>query len=277
MDAPRWWQWPTILSLDAPAVCVMWQAALARVAGVQLQWPHVAVLGFTVWLAYAADRWIEGWHLHWSDIRTQRHHFYQRHRWPVAVVWLLVLVADLVIAFTQLAWRDIGAGALLTTLVLLYLLSHQLVHRQRRWRLPKELCVAALLTGGVCVFLVTAATLGVIASSASLFALLCFSNCALISSWEREVDLAHGQTSLALAAAGHGWAIPQLPWLIVVLAGAAYVGHTGPVRMVAACALLSAVLLGLVDRLERRTGWKAARVLSDVALMTPALFLPWGP
>jgi hypothetical protein len=39
--------------------------------------------------------------------------------------------------------------------------------------------------------------------------------------------------------------------------------------MVAACTFASAVLLGVVDRLERRTGRRAARVLSDVTLLTP--------
>lgn len=275
LNAPHWWQWPTILSLDAPAVSLLWQAALGRVAGVDVSWIHMTVLGSTVWLAYAADRWIEGWHLDWRDIRTQRHHFYQRRRWPVAVVWLVIFAADLVLALTALEWREIAAGVLLIIPVLLYLLSHQLVHRHRRWRLPKELCVAALLTGGVCVFLVPTPNPGALASTASLFALLCFTNCALISSWEREVDLAHGQTSLALDAIGHNWAIRQLPWMTAVLAAAAYAGDAGPSRTVAALALASAVLLGVVDRLEHRTGWKVARVWADVALMTPVVALLW--
>lgn len=268
-DPPRWWQWPTILSLDATAVCLLWQAMLARVAGVELGWPQVMVLGATVWLAYVADRWIEGWHLHWRDIRTQRHQFYQRWRWPVAVVWLLVAVVDVDVAFTRLAWREIASGTILMSLVLVYLLSHQLLHRHRRWRLPKELCVAALLAGGACVFLVPAPRPGDLAWSASLFALLCFTNCALISAWEREVDLAHGQSSLAINASEHSWAIPQLPWMIAVLAAAACAGGAGPARAAAACALASAVLLALVDRVEHRAGWQLARVLADVALLTP--------
>ena len=31
---PHWWQWLTILSLDAPVVAVLWQWLLARVAGI---------------------------------------------------------------------------------------------------------------------------------------------------------------------------------------------------------------------------------------------------
>ncbi len=275
IQSPRWWQWATILSLDAPMVSLLWQAALARVAGVGLGWPHAVVLGATVWLAYVADRWIEGWRLDWPDIRTGRHYFYRRHRWPVAAVFALVLAADIVVAFTQLTWTEIATGMLLTVPVLFYLLSHQFVHRHRRWRLPKELCVAALLTGGVCVFLLQSDHVAELASAASLFALLCFTNCALISSWERDVDLSHGQTSLAIDAHAHSWAIPQLPWMIGVIAAAASASGAGASREVALSALASAVLLAVVDRLERRAGWEPARVLADVALMTPILPLLW--
>ncbi|MEI6246535.1 MAG: hypothetical protein WCQ64_16015 [Acidobacteriota bacterium] len=265
----RWWQWPTVLSLDAPLVSVLWQTALARVAGIHLRSAHIIVLAATVWLAYAADRWIEGWHVHWRDIRTQRHHFYQRWRWPVAAVWLTVFVADVAVAFVRLTLPEILSGALLMAFVLLYLLSHQLVHRHRPRRLPKELCVAALLTGGVCVFLLPSAHLTEIASSASLFALLCFTNCALISTWEREVDLSHGQSSLATDVVVDRSAFVQLPWLVASLSLLAFAAASGPARDVAACALASAVLLAGVDRLEHRAGWKVARVLADVALMTP--------
>ncbi len=272
---PQWYQWPTILSLDAPAVSLVWQTALARVAGVDLDWAQRVVLALTVWLAYAADRWIEGWRLNPPDIRTAGHHFYLHWRWSVATAWIAALAVDVAIAFRVLAWHDIAAGLLLTVPVLLYLLSHQLIHRHNAWRAPKELCVAALLTGGVCVFLETSTRLGVLALSASLFALVCFTNCALISAWEREVDLAHGQSSLAIDAVEHSWAIPQLPWLIVILSAVAYAGGVGPSRIVAGCALASAVLLAMVDRLERRAGWMLARVLADVALLTPAVPLLW--
>lgn len=32
----RWWQWPTVLSLDAPAVAVGWQWLFSRTAGADL-------------------------------------------------------------------------------------------------------------------------------------------------------------------------------------------------------------------------------------------------
>jgi hypothetical protein len=271
-----WWQWPTVLSIDAPVVAVLWQLLFARVAGVHLGWAPPVVLGVSVWLAYAADRWIEGWRLDSDVIRTPRHHFYKDHRWPVAALWAAALFADVAIAFAHLDARDLAAGFVLIAAVAAYLLSHQLVHRHRAWRLPKELCVAALLSAGAVVFVTETAQPGALMLPLALFALLCFTNCALISVWEREVDRAHGQTSLALSESDHEGLIRQLPLMIVVLSAAAAVSGAGVVRDVALSAAVSGVLLALVDRLEGRAGRQPARVLADIALMTPGVVLFLG-
>jgi hypothetical protein len=171
--------------------------------------------------------------------------------------------------------RDIGAGLLLISAVAMYLLSHQLVHRHRAWRAPKELCVAALMSGGAAVFLTETLQPAALMMPLALFALLCFTNCALISVWEREVDRAHGQTSLALGATDHERLIRQLPIMIVVLASVAAALDGGAARDAALCAAASGVLLALVDRMERITGRQPARVLADIALMTPFVVLWW--
>ena len=82
--------------MDAPAVSVAWLALLATRLEVELGWPDLFVLGASVWLAYAADRFIEGWRLASERVRTPRHRFYQRWRGPVAVVWLAVDDSDYV-------------------------------------------------------------------------------------------------------------------------------------------------------------------------------------
>jgi hypothetical protein len=269
--APHWWQWPTIGSLDAPAVALAWQALLAHATGVERTGAAAFVLGASVWLAYAADRWFEGWRLAPGQILTPRHRFYHRWRWPVAVAWMLVLLLDVGVAVVQLPRRDLLAGMVLLVPVLGYLLSHQLVHRHHRWRVPKEICVATLLAGGVAVFLgahpeVRAGTLGGLLAP---FALLCFANCALISAWEQRIDLVHGQTSLARQYQQGARVARALPWLLalVFLLWAPAAGE--PFRLVLGCALASSVLLGLVDRFEPRLGWQLARVLADAALLTP--------
>jgi hypothetical protein len=270
---PFWWQWPTVLSLDAPIVALLWQLLLARVARIPLGWPHAFVLGASVWLAYVLDRWIEGWRLAPEQLRTQRHAFYQRWRWPVAIVWTALLVADLTVAWTRLTRREWTGGAMLLGPVVAYLLSHQWIHRAHRWRVPKEVCVAALFGGGVAVFLIApeGAAVAPLVMPLALFTLLCFANCALISAWESEVDESHGQTSLALQYRGAPWiatVTPSLP-LLVAAWMMAIDGSGGATRTVAACGLASGIALAALGFLQRRLGWQLARVLADIALMTP--------
>lgn len=276
--SPRWWQWPTVLSLDAPAVALAWQALLAGVAHIALTRVHVFVLGASVWLAYVADRWIEGWRLEPGQTRTQRHRFYQRYRWPTAALWLFVFTLDLTVAVAQLREREIIAGLLLLLPVLAYLLSHQLVHRDRRWRAPKEVCVAVLLAGGVAVFPAAqpGAALPVLAAPLGLFALLCFTNCALISVWEHEIDATHQQTSFSHQFRGGAALSRTFPWMLALVAALTALAETGETRTAALCATASAILLGALDAGESRVGWQLARVLADAALLTPVLPLLLG-
>ncbi len=275
VSRPRWWQWPTILSIDAPIVCLLWQALIAQSARVPLRWPYVAVLGMSIWLSYAADRWIEGWRLDHGLVRTQRHQFYQRRRWLVAAAWLLVFAADVVIALATMDEHELVRGAMLMGPVLMYLLSHQLVHRDRPWRAPKEIVIALLLTGGLAVFLLSAPDAEGLVASLSAFAIVSFVNCALISSWERDIDRVHGQTSLALDSARAARAITWLPWMAAIAALLLAAGGPAAARPAAICGAASALLLAGVDRLEVTAGWAAARVLADLALTTPIVPLLW--
>ncbi len=230
------------------------------------------VLAASVWLAYAGDRWIEGWRLAPAQILTFRHSFYQRRRRAIAVIGTVVLAADVAVAERALRPVDLTAGLVLLGAVLAYLLSHQAIHRRNPWRLPKEACVALLLTSGVALFILAgrAFLFRTVAAPLGLFAGLCLANCALISLWERDVDRGHGQTSLVRQFRHAAAFSRSLPWAVALLA-ALYCG-LGPdaSRPLAACAAASGILLGLVDRLEARLGWRAARVLADVALLTPA-------
>jgi hypothetical protein len=268
---PKWWQWLTVLSLDAPIVALVWQWLLARVAHTPLAWHHAVILGTAVWLVYAADRWIEGWRLVPVQVLTQRHWFYLRWRWPVFAVWLLVAATGLTAAFTQLRSREIATGFILLAPVLIYLLSHQLVHRDHPWRAPKELCVALLFAAGVSCFQIAYApgALRVLSIPLTLFAVLCLANCALISFWEIEVDRTHGQTSLALQFPRGRRLVRLLPWLLALLAAGFAVRETGTVQTAAFCAAASGGLLGAVDLAYVRCGRQLARVLAEVALMTP--------
>jgi hypothetical protein len=272
-DRPPWWLWPTILSLDAPAVVVVWQVLLGRTVSVAVRPAEAAVLGSSVWLAYCADRWIEGWRLPPESIRTHRHRFHQRHRWPMAAVWAAVLCLDIATALGGLSPAEFRAGCLLLLAVAAYLLSHQFVHRRSRWRAPKEICVALLLGAGAAVFIASrpGVALGVLAIPLALFVLLCFGNCALISLWEHAVDRSHGQTSLALQFGRLAAYTRAVPWVILTASTAIFLLGAGRPSTAAACAAASGALLGAIDLAEGRIGRVRARVLADVALMTPAV------
>lgn len=275
---PHWWQWLTVLSFDAPLVALAWQSALAHGAGVTLHAHHRVILGAAVWLVYAADRWIEGWRLETGQIRTQRHLFYHRWRWPVAVIWSAVAVAALGLAVARLTRAEFISGLLLLVPVLVYLLSHQLAHRHLPWRAPKEICVALLFAAGVMLFPWAADhhILRGIALPLVLFGLLCLANCALISLWEGEVDRTHGQTSLALQFPEGAPLVHALPWVIAVLAAGATLRANASLAPALSCAAASGALLGAVDGAHRRIGRQLARVLVDVALMTPWVPLAWA-
>ncbi|MGA3007367.1 MAG: hypothetical protein ABSE59_05690, partial [Opitutaceae bacterium] len=232
------------------------------------------ILGTAAWLVYAADRWIEGWRLAPEQVLTQRHWFYLRWRWPVFAVWLVLAATGLAVALTQLRSREIAIGFILLAPVLVYLLSHQLVHRDHPWRAPKEFCVALLFVAGVSCFPLARAPgrIGGLSLLLALFGTLCLANCALISFWETEVDRTHGQTSLALQFPGGRRLVRWLPWLLGLLAAGLAARDTGGMRTATLCAAASGGLLGAVDLAHTGCGRQLARVLADVALMTP--FVP---
>lgn len=273
---PYWWQWFTILSLDATGVALTWQALFGRVAGIQLQPVHRWVLASSVWCAYTADRWIEGWRLSPERTLTQRHFFSVRWRWPLLAVWCAVLSTDVGASLRYLERREFSAGLILLIPVLLYLFSHQFFHRHHPWRLPKEICVAALMTGGVMLFSIASPEIEHphVLALGSGFALLCFSNCGLISVWEREVDEHQDQDSLVKRSPRAVHLAHALPWILSVLAFSWSVACSAGWDRRASLSLgSSAALLALVDRMEPRIGRQLARVLSDLVLLTPLVAL----
>lgn len=271
---PAWWQWPTTLSLDAPLVAMLWQALFARKIGVSLGWHDPTLIGLAVWIIYAADRWIEGWRLDPGTVQTHRHQFYIRHRWPVFAAGLAAIIATTVIGVTCLDGREFKAGFVLLIPTVLYLFSHQLVHRHHPLRLPKELCIAAIFSLGCALApaVLAPAQIPALIIPAILFGLLCFANCALIASWEKEVDTIHGQTSLALQLKGRWTLIRALPWALFVIGVLAAVLRADPSPF-ALCTAASGLLLGLLDLAQPRLGRETARAIVDFTLFTPLLLL----
>lgn len=266
----RWWQWPTVLSLDAPLVALAWQEAFGRAADVRLGAAPRFVLGASVWLSYAGDRWFEGWRLAPEAVRTPRHHAYQRWRWAVFLLGWAVIGADLFAAYRFLSPRDLRFGYWLLAAVLAYLAA-RFFFGHRGAQPPKELGIALLFGGGCSLFILSAdpASLGRIAVPLGLFMALCFANCALISLWEEHIDRDHGQVSFHRQFPAVGRLGRVMPWALAGAAAAALAPTGGGARTAVACVGASALLLGVLDRWEPRLGWQRARVLADLALLTP--------
>ncbi|MBC8039799.1 MAG: hypothetical protein H7Y06_04585 [Opitutaceae bacterium] len=270
-----WWQWPATLSLDAPLVAVLWQSLFARKLGVRLDWHDPVLIGLAVWIVYAADRWIEGWRLDLNIAQTHRHQFYIRHRWPVFWIGITAIMAATSIGITRLESREFKAGFVLLIPTLLYLFSHQLVHRHHPLRIPKEIVIAVIFALGCALApaFVSPEKIPTLLIPATLFGLLCFANCALIASWEKDVDTVHGQTSLALQLKGRSSIIHALPWLVSVAALASLALNSAPTHPVALCTAASGLLLGLLDLAQPRLGRETARAWVDFTLMTPVVLL----
>jgi len=119
-----WWLWPHVLSLEAPAVAVLWQAGLAHAHGIRLT-PLLSVgLALACWVIYLLDRTLDTVAAKSVAELDVRHAFYHRHRRllllgviPPALV-LLAWMALFVIPEGVL-WQAVG----LALLVALYLAS----------------------------------------------------------------------------------------------------------------------------------------------------------
>ncbi len=265
------WVWPHLLSLDAPAVAVGWQAWWAHVAGVPLGWPHHVILGLCVWMIYLADRLADGLRASPAEWGTQRHEFYHRQRAIPAVLLLWGIAALAALSTRFLAPREFGGGAILLLVTTFYF---WMIHGRAGWplRAPKEAVVGGLFAAGTAYFpLVQARPSGMLTASVGLFGALCFLNCALITRWERTLRDRRDRRSLLNAFPAMTERL-GLSALALAAAAALLGAATGQLRPLAPLTI-SAVGLWALDCARNRIPASALRVLVDAALLTPWAFL----
>jgi hypothetical protein len=244
--AVEWWLWPNVLALDAPVVAVVWQRFLAGACGVTVPAAASVVLGLVVWAIYLLDRRFDTAR---PESVQPRHNFARRNPSLVTAPALTALSAATFVA-TALPSEYLKVGAVIASLIAGYF---GLVHLTRAGlSLAKEPLVGVLFAAGVSVPLIASdVPLVVWFPAATGFGLLCWLNCALIEQWEtgaRGLELL--PTALAVAVLVSG---STLPVAVHIALGT------------------SAALLMMFHSTRRRTGTKLARVLADVALLTPLL------
>lgn len=250
------WLWPNLLSLDAPAVAVLWQALFMRCFRVRFDALAAILLPLTVWLIYSADRLFDA---RAHSRALPRHEFHGRHWRAIIIAWIAAFAA----AGWMAVWRlpgdlfERGLGLLIATAV-----YFALVHLAPRLRWPKECAVAILFAAGVSLAAWRAVRSPADILTIAVFCCLCWINCAAIEQWERPLLSCDRLTAWPVRAAA----------IAVGLTALLLLHDRRPI--LGGAETLSAFAFAALDGLKNRLSADALRVLADVALLTPALFLP---
>ncbi|MGH9743230.1 MAG: hypothetical protein ACRD51_12880 [Candidatus Acidiferrum sp.] len=270
-----WWLWWNILSLDAPAVAVVWSALFASTSGARLSTAEAIALGLSVWIIYTCDRLLDGWTTKNRAALQERHLFSERHR--------LLLAASVIVAGALVLWQITGipliedaiAGVKLGAVLILYMAAVHAGRGRLANVLPKEIFVGFLFALGATLPLWSRATQFPWHEFLpwGFFGLLCSLNCLSIECWESARQTrAWRQQSHPLVR----WVAPRINSIAAALALAALAAcfvqippSSSRFALLAVCA--GALLILLLNCLRSKLSSAALRVLADAALFAPAL------
>lgn len=220
--------WPSLLSLDAVFVAVVWQQLLMQsFCNRSSTWSEMISLSISVWLIYVADRLLDTTKLDLAQPHTLRHGFYRRHRRLFIGMWMAMLAFNTFIVVQCLPAALLRSGLLLGAAVLAYGASvHFSANRSSsrgaeplskpasRWDyFPKEVRVGTLFALGVSLTVWTQLSdslqnaarsdslvggpLWALAAATCAIAILFSYNCVLVARFERAVDRAQSFPSIA--------------------------------------------------------------------------------
>jgi hypothetical protein len=146
----RPWLWPALLSLDAPAIAVLWLLLFSGALGVRVPRTETAVLAMAVWLIYVADRILDSLRESEREPLAPRHWFYREYRAAFVAPFCAILLLAAWLAWTRLDERTLRGGVALAAMVAAYFgVVHLSGNRAQRW-FPKEMAVALLFCAGTC-------------------------------------------------------------------------------------------------------------------------------
>jgi hypothetical protein len=263
-----------LASLDAPTVALVWCLAFAWVAYVSLPFWTPALIMLAVWAVYVCDRLLDASRGRHADIQKlrERHFFHWRHR---RVLLPLAVAAAAIAAFIIFTFMPVSARERDSLLVAASFAYFSRVHSGRKASpvLSKEFLVGFLFTVGCALpaWSRAALTHGTMLWSllipAAAFAALAWLNCYAIDRWESSAEsssqraITHRAEILAITCG--------------LLSAALCASHPRPSALLA-CATISALLLGELDRLRNRLTPVALRAAADLVLLTPLLLVPFA-
>lgn len=267
--------WLTVLSLDAPAVAVLWQLLFARSFHVRLGAGITVLLALVVWLIYVADRVLDALKTPVQGAEATRHLFYRRHLWAFLVPLCAGVVLAAWMALTQLDARTFRDGVIILLAVGVYLLVVHLVSPRREW-LPKEMLVGVLFALGTCfpVWEHMAGDIAVLVLPYLLFTALCWLNCAAIEheEWTRLRGRRFGNPHPWTIWMGRRFTLLSLVAAIGALSLIVF-GFWRAQWQLPAAELLSALAFAFIRYKQQTLSIDQFRVLVDIALFTPIFFL----
>lgn len=255
-------KWITYLSLDAPLVAVCWQALLARSFDVALSWYHSLIILASVWLGYAADRWLDN--QSFGGPRSERHRFYTKHEATLKRVWLGGLAVTTLASVVFLSASELTKGILLLLGAVAYAVFAQKGRHLPYYGVAKSVFIAILLVESAVLFIPVSAT----PMPSGLFALLALAallanNCLLIRFWSPRKS---GPSEKLLHITG----FTALGFALFI---AIFWSYLRPMTL--AC-ILSLGGLFLLSRLRRSLDPELSRTLADLLLLTPILVYPFA-
>ena len=265
--------WLSLLCLDAPVVAVAWQWIFAWSFGAHLHFSLRALLFFTAWLIYLADRFADTIRLPAEAPISLRHRFCRKHMvvWWLAIV--VIFLVDVALALRTLDLQMLLLGGTLGALCLLYLFINQSLGG--KWRpLPvKEKAIGILFAAGT-----TLAVVGQLpgltisfAAGVILFAMLCTFDCLSIAAWERELDAAQGKASFMTSVPIAARALKSIGYAVALAAlGCAIFWRSAlPLWFSLGASALLLVRLNRAELLPR----DSRTALADLVLLTPLIVL----
>jgi hypothetical protein len=271
---PKPWQWLNILNLDAPLVAVLWQLLLAQTLGVKVNRMEPLVLAMTVWFLYIADQLLDALRPEPEAWQPVRKIFYRRYFWAAAGLGSIVAVSILPLAYFILRPSTFHGGLELSVAVVVYFVAIHAAPVSWRGLWPREAAVAVLFAVGTFmpVWFANGGRTGALIVPAFLFALLCWTNCAAIETWEWQLAGARAGLGPSGATRWTGQHIGFAGLAFALLAVVSGVAGSATFKFSLACVVSGAALSALALCRGRLPADSLAIAL-NLALCSPLLAL----
>jgi hypothetical protein len=246
----------------------------AKIADIELPWFVNLILGFSTWCIYLADRIVDVLR-NPQHTATSRHCFTQLHIHKLIALLCFISICNLFLITHYLPQNLIIYGCATLGLVGIYYLIRLTKLKNVITLIPREVICGMLFALGCAIAPYAYSTTPWINTPelillVILFGVVCSASCILISIWEKEADASASDLSIVTT---HSRFIPylssSLSCLAVTSGTLAYFFYWQAFLAVA----LSAILLKLTLHYQDRITPLNLRILADIVLMTPLIFM----